>query len=404
MPVVSATRAYRASLAVNRTTVRNGQRGLLASGFHGTTGPSRAVILKDLLIGAVLVAGTFAGVVAVASALQDGDDHVATFQQVSNRARLVGGGTPPLTSGLLAGRPVEAANDAPSGRRPLAVMIDNNSAASQFGLDRADVVIEALVEGGITRFLAIFHSREATRIEPVRSARTPFLRWALEYDAIFVHVGSSEESGDADAGRQIVEWNVADLDYQGVRPVTDAFARDSARAAPHNVYTSTANLRRSAESRGHNRAPTFQPWTFELKPSTSSIVRPPATRLTVGFGSLSPFTVGWTWDANTRLYRRSQYGAPHVDAATNDQLDASNVIVQYARSYVVDGVGHVLIENIGQGRAQLFLDGTVTEAIWRKADNASRTRFYSQTGLEIGFRPGTTWIEVVDPSGGVRID
>ena len=67
-------------------------------------------------------------------------------------------------------------------------------------------------------------------------------------------------------------------------------------------------------------------------------------------------------------------------------------------------LGHVLIDNIGQGRAQLFMDGTETEAIWRKAENASRTRFYSQTGLEIGFRPGQTWIEVVDPSGGVRID
>lgn len=363
------------------------------------------MILKDLLIGAALVGGTFVGVAAAASALQGGDGNAATFQQVSSRARLVGGGTPPLTSGLLAGRPVETVGDAPLQRRPIAVMVDNNSAAAQMGLNRADVVIEALVEGGITRFLAVFHSQEAPRIEPVRSARTPFLRWALEYDALFSHVGSSEETGDADAGRQIIEWKVADLDYQGAKPVPgDTFARDSAREAPHNVYTSTANLRRAAESRAYNRAPTFQPWTFELKPSASSTVRLPATRITVGFGSLSPFTVGWTWDASTRLYRRSQYGTAHLDASTNEQLTASNVIVQYARSYVADGVGHVLIDNIGQGRAQLFMDGTVIDATWRKADNASRTRFYSPTGLEIGFRPGATWIEVVDVSGGVRIE
>ena len=363
------------------------------------------MILKDLLIGAVLVGGTFAGVVAVASALQGDDESVASFQQVSNRARLVGGGTPPFTSGLLAGRPVETAGDAPSARRPIAVMIDNNSAAlPQTGLNRADIVIEALVEGGITRFLAVFHSQEAARIGPVRSARTPFLHWALEYDALFAHVGSSEQPGNADAARQIGEWGVADLDYQGARPVANTFARDSAREAPHNVYTSTANLRRGAEARGYNRAPLFQPWSFELKAPASSIVRPPATRLTVGFGVLSPFTVGWTWDASARSYRRSEYGAPHVDAAMNEQLSASNVVVQYARSYVADGVGHVLIDSIGQGRAQIFMDGVVTEAIWRKADNASRTRFYSQTGLEIGFRPGATWIEVVDPTGGVRID
>ncbi|MEP6871411.1 MAG: DUF3048 domain-containing protein [Anaerolineaceae bacterium] len=405
MPVVSSRSVYCASVAVYRAAGRKLVRALLASHFYGTTGQGRPVTLKDLFIGAVLVGVTFAGVVAAASALQDGDDNTATFQQVSNRARLVGGGTPPLTSGLLAGRPAETSPDAPSVRRPIAVMIDNNSAAvPQTGLNRADVVIEALVEGGITRFLAIFHSQEAVRIEPVRSARTPFLRWVLEYDALFAHVGSSEESGDADAGRQIREWNVSDLDYQGARPVAGAFARDSAREPPHNVYTNTPNLRRSAESRGYNRAPTFQPWKFTPKPPGSSAARSSATRLTVGFGSLSPFTVGWTWDANTRLYRRSEYGAPHFDAATSEQLTASNVIVQYARSFVADSLGHVLIDNIGQGQAQLFMDGTVTEAIWRKAENASRTRFYSQTGLEIEFRPGQTWIEVVDPSGGVRID
>lgn len=319
---------------------------------------------------------------------------------------MAGGGTPPLTAGLLAGRPVETAADAPLARRPIAVMVDNNRAAvPQTGLNRADVVIEALVEGGITRFLAVFHSREAARIEPVRSARTPFLHWALEYDALFAHAGSSEETGGADAGRQIREWNVADLDYQGAKPVAaDTFARDGAREAPHNVYTSTANLRRAAESRGYNRAPTFQPWSFELRPPASSVVRLPATRITVGFGSLSPFTVGWSWDASSHLYRRSQNGGPHLDVATNEQLTASNVVVQYARSYVADGVGHVLIDNIGQGRAQLFMDGMVIDATWRKADDASRTRFYSPTGLEIGFRPGATWIEVVDVSGGVRIE
>ena len=404
MPVVSATRAYRASVGAPDGSQADGTPVSLA--FHGTTGRTISVILKDLLIGAALVGGTFAGVAAVASAMQGDDDNAASFQQVSNRARLVGGGTPPLTSGLLAGRPVESTNGAPLARRPIAVMIDNNSAAvPQTGLDRADVVIEALVEGGITRFLAVFHSQEAVRIEPVRSARTPFLRWALEYDSLFAHVGSSEETGEADAGRQIREWDLADLDYQGAKPVAgDVFARSSVREAPHNVYTSTANLRHAAESRGYNRAPTFQPWTFELKPQASSIARPSATRITIGFGSLSPFTVGWTWDASTRLYRRSQYGGPHLDASTNEQLTASNVIVQYARSYVADAVGHVLIDNIGRGRAQLFMDGSVVEATWRKADNASRTRFYSPTGLEIGFRPGATWIEVVDVSGGVRIE
>ena len=363
--------------------------------------------MKDLLLGGGLVLGTFLGVGAVASALQkeDGTEEASFEPVISNRAKLVGGGTPPLTAGLLAGRPVETANSAPASRRPIAVMIDNNIAAlPQTGLDRADVVIEALVEGGITRFLAVYHSQEAGRLGPVRSARTPFLHWALEYDALFAHVGSSEETGDANAGLQIEEWKVADLDYQGKRPVSEAFSRDRGREAPHNVYTSTANLRKAAEGRSYNRAPRFQPWTFETKALPASASRPAAQRLVVGFGSLSPYSVRWEWDANARAYLRSEYGAPHLDGATGKQLAASNVVVQYARSYVADGVGHVLVDNVGQGRAQVFMDGVAIEAMWRKADNASRTRFYSQTGIELAFRPGATWIEVVDPSGGVRVE
>lgn len=363
--------------------------------------------LKDVVIGGVLVVVTFLAVAAVASALQNSDStDAASFEPVvSNRAKLVGGGTPPLTAGLLAGRPVETTNGAPASRRPIAVMIDNNSAAlPQTGLDRADIVIEALVEGGITRFMAIFHSQEASRLGPVRSARTPFLHWALEYDALFAHVGSSEEPGAANAGEQIVNWSVADLDYQGKRPVTDAYSRDNSRVAPHNVYTSTGNLRKAAEDRGYNRAPRYQPWTFETKTLSSNASRPRAEHLTVGFGALSPYTVRWDWDASSRSYRRAEYGSAHQDAGSGKQLTASNVIVQYARSYVADSVGHVLIENVGQGRAQVFMDGLVIESIWRKVDDASRTRFYSQTGIELTFRPGPTWIEVVDPSGGVRID
>ena len=110
-------------------------------------------------------------------------------------------------------------------------MIDNIfTATPQAGLDQADVVIEALVEGGVTRYMAIFHSREPGVIEPVRSARTPFLYWASEYDALYVHVGSAELDGPADAGQQIHIWGIHDMDL-GTKPFDYAYIRDPARRA-----------------------------------------------------------------------------------------------------------------------------------------------------------------------------
>jgi hypothetical protein len=282
-------------------------------------------------------------------------------------------------------------------------MIDNSADASpQAGLDRADVVIEALVEGGITRFMAVFQSREAEAIEPVRSARTPFLHWALEYDAILAHVGSAEAAGDADAGQQIEDWKVDDLDMEsGARPSPAAFSRDRAREAPHNVLTSTIDLRKAGDERGYARAARLGLWRYSSAPIDGPLTI--ARAFTVSFGRLSTFTARWEWDDVTQVYLRSQFGAPQVDGRSGRAVSATNVVIEYAVNRVADENGHVLIDNIGQGRAQIFMAGRAVEATWRKANDAARTRFYGPDGVEIAFRPGPTWIEVVDPSGGALL-
>ena len=77
---------------------------------------------------------------------------------------------------------------------PLAVMVDNfPSSRPQTGLGAADIVYEALAEGGITRFLAIYASRDPELVGPVRSARHYYVYWAAEYNAPLVHVMASDE-------------------------------------------------------------------------------------------------------------------------------------------------------------------------------------------------------------------
>jgi hypothetical protein len=276
-------------------------------------------------------------------------------------------------------------------RRPIAVMIDNISIAQPIsGIERADVVIEALAEGGIPRLLAVYHSMDADYIEPVRSARTSFLYWALEYDAMYAHVGSAEKTGPANAGGQIIEWSVSDLDFEGgLTPARTAFSRNPNREAPHNVFTSTERLRAEGVARGYERELNVSPWQFsdEVAPGA------PATAVDVGFGAY--YAPRWDWDSALKGYVRTQYGALQRDGHSGGLITASNVIVVYANAQVVDSSGHLLYDLVGEGRAQLFINGQASEAAWLKDDIGGRTHFSSPEGQEAVFARGKTWIEVV---------
>jgi Protein of unknown function (DUF3048) N-terminal domain/Protein of unknown function (DUF3048) C-terminal domain len=284
-------------------------------------------------------------------------------------------------------------------RRPISVMLDNISLAQPIsGVDRADVIIEALAEGGIPRLLAVYHSMDADYIEPVRSARTSFLYWALEYDAMYAHVGSAERAGPANAGAQIIEWNVSDLDYEGgTAPARTAFSRNPNREAPHNVFTSTERLRAEGVARGYERELEFSPWQFSDQVSLGA----PTTTLGVDFGA--SYAPRWDWDPAVNTFVRTQYGALQRDGYSGGPITASNVVVVYANAQVVDSSGHVLYDLLGEGRAQLFINGQAFEAIWRKEDIGGRTRVYSPDGQEAVFAPGKTWIEVVPLSGSTTI-
>ncbi|HXU23507.1 MAG TPA: DUF3048 C-terminal domain-containing protein, partial [Tepidiformaceae bacterium] len=105
--------------------------------------------------------------------------------------------------------------------------------------------------------------------------------------------------------------------------------------------------------------------------------------------------VQWKWDAATNSYLRFEFGGPHIDARTGQQLHFTNVIVMTAPATVVDSSGHVLIDQIGSGPATVFFDGQAITGTWKKADRTARTRFYDAKGNEIALERGPTFIEVI---------
>jgi hypothetical protein len=308
----------------------------------------------------------------------------------------------PKRFGLLDGvRMSEAEWQTRAGLRPVAVMVDNAPPGyPQTGLDRADLVIEALVEGGITRFIAFYWRLEAEFVEPVRSARTPFVMWALEHGALYAHAGSSEEPGPANAGLQIREWGVLDLDALGAGGRGDlpgrGFFRDSSRFAPYNLVASTAALREVAERLGYSGPPAFDSWRFkEEHAGTSGWQGASAIELDFGGVGARRQLVAWRWDAGSNTYVRESAGSPHLDGATGQQLRARNVVVMRVPWAVVDSPGHVVYDQVGSGPAVVFMDGRMTQGEWRKPSREARTRFFDAAGSEIAFNRGATWVEVL---------
>lgn len=305
--------------------------------------------------------------------------------------------TPIAHANILDGAPMTDAEwQARKDLLPVAVMFDNSpDAFPQTGLDKADLVYEAFVEGGITRFMAVFWGQEADYLEPVRSARTPFVVWVSELDALYGYAGEADTDNGADAGGQIQDWGIKALNALGGAG-TGAYYRDSSRYAPHNLVTSTTALRNAATRAGYTGSPTVQSWLFR-NPGDPPPTGSPAGGIEIDFEGerYANDVVQWKWDPATSSYLRFEFGGPHIDGKTNQQLHFTNVIVMTAAATVVDSSGHVLIDQIGSGPATVFFDGQAIKGTWKKVDRTSRTRFYDANGNEIPLERGPTFIEVI---------
>lgn len=311
-------------------------------------------------------------------------------------------------------------------RRPLAVMIENHQESRpQSGLSKADVIYEAIAEGGITRFMALFYCDAVARdvnLAPVRSARTYFLDWASEYGEypLYAHVGGANCSQDAATGgcksdkrvqalEQIQSYGWGGRDGNDMNQFSigyPTFYRDYNRldhtvATEHTMVSSTEKLWALALERGwSNESPdgedwqdVFEPWSFQDEPSQTGTASTIAFDFWDGF---KQYDARWEYDSDSNSYKRFTGGQPHMDLETDQQLMATNIVVQFAQEIgPVDELKHMLYTTTGRGNALVFHDGTVTEARWSKTKRTDRTIFTDESGKEIKFTRGKIWIEVV---------
>ncbi len=305
--------------------------------------------------------------------------------------------SPQLEPDILTGKLV--ASDATK-LHPLAVMIENHpDARPQSGLAAADLVYEAIAEGGITRFMAVYADpRQLQRVGPVRSARTYYIDWATELGAFYAHVGGSEP-----ALAQIAATHVFDLNQFTVGAA--AYARDSNKkvALEHTMYSSTDKLWKVATV--INRWPTganFAPWLF--RDDVAETDRPASQTVKIDF-STPGFAVNWTYDMATSSYSRTMAGKPHLDAETHQQIVAKTIILQTVERKSLTEAGDKQIwqyTTTGSNKAVVIENGQATAGTWKRK-GTGRTRFYDQGGNEIPLVRGTIWVEVVHPDTAITI-
>lgn len=313
-------------------------------------------------------------------------------------------------------------------RRPMGIMIENSKAARpQSGLSSADVIYEAVAEGGITRLLAVFYCQDTDIIGPVRSARTYYLDWISEYAdwPLYTHVGGANQEGPADALGQISRYGweaYNDLNQFSIGFPT--FWRDYERLGPntateHTVYSATNKLWGFAATKrkltnislddrtGKEVAwdTDFTKWLFKEDAVITN--RPDKGSAEFSLSSIqssyaNDYTVRWQYDHDSNSYLRFNGGAEHRDLNTNQQLLTKNVVIMFTTLTVADDGyleeehgSHLLYGTKGTGRAKFLIDGKVIDGTWSKQTRISRTKFLDSNGAEIKFNRGQIWIEVL---------
>ncbi len=300
--------------------------------------------------------------------------------------------------------------------RPLAVMIENHAESRpQSGLSSADIVYEAVAEGGITRFMGVFYCGAATPVTlaPVRSARTYFLPWVLEYDALYNHVGGAGRCNDdtvderAKALCQIDTWKVKDMDQFGISFPTcyrNYDRLDHPVATEHTMVCFTDKLYKLAATRGWTNVDakgvswdkSFEPWKFKDDAAQGERGASFSGSFVAWKGYEKEYGVRWDWDQATNTYKRFNGGVAHTDLENKQQLTAKVVIIQFAKEIgPVDDKAHLLYENVGVGTGLLWQDGKETAITWKKATRNARTKFYDAGGKELSLNRGQIWIELL---------
>jgi hypothetical protein len=286
------------------------------------------------------------------------------------------------------------ADPATKSRPVLAVKIDNApKARPQAGINNADIVVEEGVEGGVTRFFTMFHTKDAPSVGPVRSARSTDILFARQIGKpLFAYSGANAAF--------LALVHQAPLVDVGVDRFPVAYHREPGRPAPYNLFSETKALYAAGAGAGDTSAPPplfyYRP-AGEAPPATGSEPAPKGVQAVWKLNITT--TVVYAWDEPSKTFRRTTDGAPHLDAA-GTQVGPDNVVFQvvdYKDTGLVDRSGAKVPEAVlvGEGEAWVLTGGRLIKGRWSRPSEDRTTAYTLPSGEPIRLTPGRTWLELV---------
>ena len=288
--------------------------------------------------------------------------------------------------------------DEDSKDRDVAVMINNNHAAwPHAGLQDSYLNYEIIVEGGITRIMAVFSGLDKVpeKVGSVRSARPYFLQYACENDAIYIHWGTSNR-----ASYQMSEFMMDHLDgsYDG-----NYFYREALydRAYEHTGFTRGSLIRQGvADNNFRTTSDNGSVFKYSADEIDLKDIEGAVKADYVGIEYSNYQTTKYDYDAENKVYKRSMttgYGdtEAHTDAVTGNQYTTKNIITYKVENHSYDSYGRQELSNIGSGEGYFITNGYAIPITWEKSDRLVKTIYkYKHNGEEIKLNDGNTWVQI----------
>jgi len=279
--------------------------------------------------------------------------------------------------------------DLNSTARPFAVVINNLGAARPFhsGLQDAFIIYEMIVEGGITRYLALFDGRTDTeRIGSIRSARHYFIDYALEHDAIFVHNGQSPQAQS--------DFRALGIDRIEVNPGSSGFRDNNLNVSSEHRLFTRMDLLHSARGNmrnTRNREPLLN-YSIELMSLSEREDAQEASEIEIRYSA--GMTSSYVFDAERGLYLRYVNGRAHIDHSTGNQLTFKNIITYQVPNFSLDGTGRQGLNNVGSGTGYFITGGYAVPITWEKASRSAQTIYRFADGSPLIVNDGNTFIQI----------
>jgi Protein of unknown function (DUF3048) N-terminal domain/Protein of unknown function (DUF3048) C-terminal domain len=273
----------------------------------------------------------------------------------------------------------------------LAAKIDDHPGARpQVGLERTDIVFEELVEGGLTRYVAVWDSDIPEEIGPVRSIRP------MDPDIISAFGGIVAYSGGQQRFVALMQHTPVFNAIHGQKATADTFYRTKSKAAPHNVIVRASML----VGQHLDLAPPIQQFAFSLDLASSTAAKEGAPTAAINFVFSQATKPSWTYDPSITGYLRAQLGVADLDS-NGAQLHATNVIA--LRVGIDTSLGVPKTKIIGSGEAWVSTGGGTIHGTWTKGAPTQPIRLTDDNGVVIRLAPGNSWIELVPLAGSVTI-